>query len=183
MKTIACNAGITLVLFFAAGTALIAQDHHSPFDQIPGIRERAVILHVVSRIIEQNKEVSWNSENTSITMPGRPVGLQLVGSDVVVAVQFTPFLRPNGQHTLVAHGQIWVNIPGEGISFQTTMQTIPLEFGELIYFFPLGSIESNNDAQIEIQLLLEPLADGSDAWRRQNQQENTPGRGPRSNPR
>jgi hypothetical protein len=152
------------------GSALAAQE--TSLEQLPGLRERALIMRVVSRIVEQNQQVVWNSENTSITMPGRPVGLKLVGSDLVVAVQFTPFLSPGGgRHTLVAQGQIWINVPGEGMSFQATMQTIPLEFGELVYFFPLGSVRSQDEAQIEIQLVLEPYAGGDETRFRQGRPE------------
>ena len=144
------------VFFFSA--ALWAQE--SSLEEIPGLRERAVVVHIVSQIVEQNQQVVWDSENTRITLPGRPVGLKMVGANLVVAVQFTPYLRPNGRHLLVAQGQIWINIPDEGIRFHTTMQTIPLEFGEQVYFFPLGSIENKEDkdeAHIEIQLALEPF--------------------------
>ena len=41
-------------------------------------------------------------------------------------------------------------------SYHTTMQTIPLEFREQVYFFPLGSIKGENTPIIEIQLILEP---------------------------
>jgi len=142
------------ILFFTTGTILCAQE--APLEEQPGFRERAVVMHIVSRIVEQNQEVVWNSENTRVTIPGRPVGLRLVGSNVIVAVQFTPFLRPSGRSILVAQGQIWVNVPDEGISYHTTMQTIPLEFSEQIYFFPLGSIDTKDEAYIEIQLVLEP---------------------------
>jgi hypothetical protein len=88
------------------------------------------------------------------------VGLKLVGSNVVVQVQFTPY--PNfsapGNAVLVAQVQIWINIPDEGIRYQTTMQTIPLKYGEQIYFFPLGSMSTQDDARIEIQLELRPYA-------------------------
>jgi hypothetical protein len=124
--------------------------------ELPGIRERAMVMHIVSRIVEENQNVVWDSENMRVTIPGRPVGLKLLGEDLVVAVQFTPFLRPNGQLTLVAQGQIWKNVPNEGISYHTTMQTIPLEFREQVYFFPLGSVREQHEAHIEIQLVLEP---------------------------
>ena len=124
--------------------------------ELPGVRERAVVMHIVSRIVEQNQEVVWDSENTRVTLPGRPVGIRLVGSDLIVAVQFTPFLRPNGRLVLVAQGEIWMNVPNEGISYRTTMQTIPLEWRELVYFFPLGSVRAEDEARIEIQLTLEP---------------------------
>ena len=144
------------VISFAQETSL---------EELPGLRERAVIMHIISRIVEQNQEVVWDSENTRITIPGRPVGLKLLGSDLVVAVQFTPFLRESGRHILVAQGQIWINIPNEGISYHTTMQTIPLEFSEQVYFFPLGSVKAEDEARIEIQLVLEPFSEDASGRR------------------
>jgi hypothetical protein len=117
-------------------------------------------MHIVSRIVEENQNVVWNEENTQVTIPGRPVGVKLLGEDLVIAVQFTPFLGSNGKLTLVALGQIWKNVPNEGMSYQTTMQTIPMEFREQVYFFPLGSMKEPNEAHIEIQLVLEPYFEG-----------------------
>jgi len=153
----------------------------SSLEELPGLRERAVMMRMVSRIVEENVQV-WNSENSRPTIPGRPVGLKLVGENLVVAVQFTPFLRPQGQHILVAQAQVWVNVPGEGMRYHTTMQTIPIQFSEQVYFFPLGSMENNADpnsagtAQIEIQLVMEPYSGG------RRHQANRPGRGEENRP-
>ena len=146
------------IFLLAAWTSLGAQE--PSLEDLPGFRERAVLMRMVSQIVEQNKQIVWNSEIAKATIPGRPVGLKLVGSNLVVAVQFTPFLRANGRHILVAQGQIWVNVPDEGIRYYTTMQTIPLQFREQIYFFPLGSMETQDEAQIEIQLIMEPFWEG-----------------------
>ena len=154
----------TLVLLSFAFASLSAQEaatQETPLEELPGLRERAVVVRMISRIVEQNEEVVWNSETSSVTIPGRPVGLKLVGSNLVASIQFTPFLRPNGKHTLVTQGQIWINAPNEGISYHTTMQTIPLEFREQVYFFPLGSMEAQDEARIEIQLVLEPYSERS----------------------
>ncbi|MDR1900332.1 MAG: hypothetical protein LBQ55_10015 [Treponema sp.] len=149
------SLGILGVLFFAAGAAVMAQEP-SLEELLPGLKERAVILNITARVVENDQHEVWNSSNSKVTIPGRPVGLKLVGANVVVAVQFTPYLRRDGKNILVAQGQIWVDIPNEGVRYQTTMQTIPLEFGEQIYFFPLGSVNSPNGARIEIRLKLEP---------------------------
>jgi hypothetical protein len=126
----------------------------------PRLKEEAVVLDIIARVVEQNQEEVWNSSvNSKVTIPGRPVGLKLVGANIVVAVQFTPYLRRNGNNVLVAQGQIWVDVPNEGIRYQTTMQTIPLKFGEQIYFFPLGSVSSRDEAHIEIQLELHPYTE------------------------
>jgi len=148
-----------LVLFFAVRITPAAQE--ISLEEIPGLRERALVMHIVSRIIEQDQQVVWNAENTRVTIPGRPVGLKLVGSNLVVVVHFTPFLRANNQNVLVAQAQIWINVPNEGLRYHTTMQTIPLKLSEQIYFFPLGSIDTKDEAQIEIQVLLEPYTGSS----------------------
>lgn len=167
---IACLGGI---LFLAVQAVIFAQE--PSLEELPGLRERAVVMRIVSRIVEQNQQVVWYSENSKVTIPGRPVGLKLVSSNLVVAVQFTPFLRPEGRHMLVAQGQIWINIPNEGISYRTTIQTIPLNFSEQIYFFPLGSdaTETQDEARIEIQLMLEPYTGRTPSAETVNDSENT----------
>jgi len=162
IKTISKLALFWIIIFFGTLNTLAAQESDlEPFmEEHPELRERAVMMRMIARIVEQNQQEVWNSSNSRATMPGRPVGLRLVGSNLVVAVQFTPFLRPQGSHMLVAQGQIWINVPGEGMRYHTTMQTIPIEFGEHVYFFPLGSVKTQEEAQIEIQLLMEPYSEG-----------------------
>ncbi|MDR0526102.1 MAG: hypothetical protein LBG90_09580 [Spirochaetaceae bacterium] len=151
---------VSVFLVFAAGAK--AQEF-SLEELLPGLKERAVVLNIVARVVEKNQEEVWNSANSKVTIPGRPVGLKLVGANIVVAVQFTPYLREDGHNMLVAQGQIWIDVPNEGIRYQTTLQTIPLAFGELIYFFPLGSVslekgEKSGEARIEIQIQMHPYA-------------------------
>jgi hypothetical protein len=155
------------ILFLAVNTATSAQDL-SIDDIPPGLRNRAIIMDIVARVVEQDQKVVWNSENSKITIPGRPVGLTLVGANIIIAIQFTPFFRPSGNNFLVAQGQIWINNPDEGLSFHTTIQTIPMEFEELIYFFPLGSNDSEEEARIEIELVLYPYNAETVGMRRGN---------------
>jgi hypothetical protein len=153
------------LLFLAAG-AMASSQESSLEKMIPGLKEQAVILDIVARVIEQNQEEVWNSAvNSKVTIPGRPVSIKLIGENIVITAQFTPYLdlRNKGHNVLVAQGQIWVNIPDEGIRYQTTMQTIPLEYGEQIYFFPLGKVNARNEAWIEIQLELRPYSEDAAA--------------------
>lgn len=125
---------------------------------MPGLREQAVVINIVTRIEENSQEV-WNAASSKVTIPGKPVSIRLVGGNVVMAIQFTPYLRDKDQNILVAQGQIWLVVPNEGISYKTTMQTIPLKFGEQIYFFPLGSDGGRNSGIMtgdpHIELLIE----------------------------
>ncbi|MDR0512393.1 MAG: hypothetical protein LBG93_04755 [Treponema sp.] len=145
------------ILLFTVGTAISAQE--TLLEELPVLKDQAVVMRIVSRIVEQNEQVVWNSENSRVTLPGRPIGLKLVGTNMVVTVQFTPVLQPNDRHILVAQGQIWINIPGEGMRYHTMIQTIPLVFDQEVLFFPLGSMESRDEAFIEIQLVVRPYTE------------------------
>ena len=140
-------------------TAVFGQEF-SLENLLPGLRDRAIIMDIVARIVESDQIVVWYSENKKVTIPGRPVGIKLVGDNIVVAVQFTPYFRRRGNNFLVAQGQIWIDVPNKGVSYSTSMQTIPMEFGELIYFFPLGSTSTQQaEPRIEIELTLHPYAE------------------------
>jgi hypothetical protein len=126
---------------------------------LPGLRERAVVLEIISRVVDRNQQIVWNSVNSKVTFPGRPVRINMVGTNVVMTLQFTLFFRPGSpgnSNVLVAQGQIWVDVPDEGIRYQTTLQTIPIEVGEPIFFFPLGSPNSPEETRIELQLEIWP---------------------------
>jgi hypothetical protein len=118
-------------------------------------RGQALALDINARIIGQDQNVTWNESHRKITNHGQPVELKLVGANVVVVVKFTPYMRRN-QKFIVAQGQIWMDIPNQGIRYQTSMQTIPVEFGEAIYFFPLGAFAENDADRIEVMVTLHP---------------------------
>ncbi|MDR1985858.1 MAG: hypothetical protein LBP88_02660 [Treponema sp.] len=128
---------------------------------LPALKERAVVLDIIARVVEKTQQEVWHSFNSKVTIPGKPVSLKLVGTNILVVVQFTPYLRRDGNNLLVAQGQIWIDIPNQGIHYQTTIQSIPLEFGEQIYFFPLGSVNAQDEAHIEIQLVLHPYSENA----------------------
>jgi hypothetical protein len=163
-------------LFFTSGAFIYAQDEqtgtigstasidNANSEAVRGFRRRAVIVDIDARVLEDKQVVIWNETHRRVTIPGNPVGLKLVGANIVVAVQFTPYIRRSG-NVLVAQGQIWVNDPDKGMSYYTSIQTIPMEFGEPIYFFPLGSSSQPGaelrqaaalDASIEIIITVNP---------------------------
>jgi len=150
-----CLVGV--ICIFAA-SVLNAQDRRGENINMLGDtsgqgRRRAVVIDINARVLENEQVVIWNETHQKITIPGTPVELQLVGSNVAVKVQFTPFIRRHG-NVLVAQGQIWINNPDNRVSYYTSIQTIPMEFNEPIYFFPLG--QSEEASSIEIILTVNP---------------------------
>jgi hypothetical protein len=144
---------VSSILFFTAGAVLWAQTIE---DLLPSLQDRALVLDITVRVLEKDSQEIWNSSSSKVTIPGRAVGVKLVGSNVVVAINFTPYLTQEGNTILVAQGQIWVNVSEQGIQYKTTIQTIPITFGEQVYFLPLGSSPSDEDAYIELLLNLHP---------------------------
>ena len=155
-RRICLLAAILIFAFFN----VYAEEPQQPRGTGQGLRGRSLTMDISARIVEDGNVVVWNESHERITISGGPVSLKLVGSNVVVVVQFTPFIRRQGESVLVAQGQVWIEVPNEGIRFHTSIQTIPLEFNEPIVFFPLGNVQGNtvfeNNAYIEIVVTTRP---------------------------
>ena len=162
-----CLGLFSVFCLFIAAIPLNAQERRqlsSASESSP--RRQAITIEIVSRVLEEGQRVVWTETNRSISVPGVPVGIQLVGSNVVVTAQFTPYPRREGS-VLVAQGQIWIADEVNGVTYYTSMQTIPMEFGEPIYFYPLGSSEHLTPS-IEIMLTINPYEGDSSPRRRVN---------------
>jgi hypothetical protein len=129
----------------------------------PELRNRALVCTIEVRIVENENEVAWQSADSKVTISGRPVSLKLAGDNVVVALQFTPYIRFQSQSPpvgyLVVQGQIWVNKSDGGMYYQGVMQTIPVSMGEKISFLPLGPRKSRDESLIEIVFDVQPYSE------------------------
>lgn len=137
---------------FAVSIPVSAQNRQlsSSSGAVHGLRRQALVINIESRVLEDNKNVVWSEVNRKVSIPGVPIGIQLAGSNVVVATQFTPYIRRDG-NVLVAQGQIWIADPNAGGTYYTSIQTIPLEFDVPIYFYPLGS---SQDLSPSIEIII-----------------------------
>ncbi|MDR2343278.1 MAG: hypothetical protein LBD86_01955 [Spirochaetaceae bacterium] len=148
-----------VLLFFGAEISLNAQEGpHRPAPPHPGnsvavpMRNGAIMVRMVTRVLEKDGIEAWNSDTYKVTLPGHPVGLKIVGENVAVFVQFTPYPRRSGRGVLVAQGQIFTETPEGEVQCRTIMHTVPLEYDEQLFFFPLGPGKSDDEAHIEIQI-------------------------------
>jgi hypothetical protein len=165
-------AVLLTILFLTMNTAIAQEDETPRVSAPPGesstrnltprLRSRSVVMDIDARILE-NEQITWNETHQKITIPGRPVEIKLIGGNVVVVVRFT-FIQNHGnrQKLLVAQGQVWTADPGQGIRYQASVQTIPLEFDETICYFPLGSLKPGEGASsIEVMLTVNPYEDNN----------------------
>ncbi len=100
----------------------------------------------------QDKGQPWEAESSKYTVPGTPAPFKLVGSNVAVIVQITPFDRDDGKGvTLIAQGQVWVKPPEGGLSYHTTIESLSVDYGETVLFFPLG-LDANGKAPMRLEI-------------------------------
>jgi len=97
--------------------------------------KQTLILDIEAKALE-NEEVIWEQSNQKITIPGTPVGIRLVGSNIIVAVQFTPFIRRSGS-VMVAQGQIWISDPEKGVCYYTRFKQFQWSLTNLFISFRL----------------------------------------------
>jgi len=152
------NRSLCLFGVFFIFTASIHIEAQNQQMSASTVRRRSLVLDINARVLDDEQIVIWTETTQKITISGSPVGIQLVGSNIVLSVQFTPFIRRDGGNVLVAHGQIWINDPERGINYYTSIQTIPMEFNEPLYFFPLGASQQISSS-IEIMLTVNPYRD------------------------
>jgi hypothetical protein len=95
---------------------------------------------------------AWQAESVKYTVPGTPVPFKFIVANVVILVQVTPFSRPDDKGiVLVAQGQVWFKSPEGGLSYHTTIDTLSVEYGETVFFFPLG-LDSAGKAPIRLEI-------------------------------
>jgi len=112
---------------------------------------------VLGRAIE--KSSPWQADSAKYAVPGTPVPFKLVGSNLAVILQVTPFTNEDGKGvTLIAQGQVWIKPPDGGFSYHTTVDTLSVDYGETVLFFPLG-IGSSGKAALRLEISVLRAAD------------------------
>jgi hypothetical protein len=107
----------------------------------------------------KEKSPGWQAERVKYTVPGSPVPFKFVGDNIVVLVQVTPFSRQDGHGlVLVTQGQVWIKGKEGGISYHTTINTLSVDYGEKVFFFPLG-VDSAGKTPLRLEIAVLHAAD------------------------
>jgi hypothetical protein len=129
----------------------------------PGFRNRALSFTIVTRIFEKNDAGEWvevwRADSDKNTISGHPFSIKLAGTNIIIIAQFTPYIRGEGAGALVAQGQIWIENEQHDVHYQTTLSSIPIVFGEEIFYFPLGERSENSANFIEICIVMNPYTE------------------------
>lgn len=146
----------TLGLFYAG-----AQDNDLERffedEDLESLIDEALQLQITAKVLPPDEQPVWNSQSKKLTIPGRSVAVRLVGDNIRIDVVFTPYQEENGNLLLVAQGQVWFSeAPDAKTTYLTSIQSIPVSWGEKVLFFPLGfSSELSQASTFNIQLEVE----------------------------
>ena len=100
---------------------------------------------------EGTKEVSWG-ETLARTVPfAAPLDIRLVGKNVVALIQILPIEMRATLVNLIVQGQVWVKMPDNSLSFNTSVQSMSLPLGSRLYYYPLG-VDAKMGAPIAVEI-------------------------------
>ena len=124
------------------------------------ILKDALTVRIQAKLFQQVEDVVWQSSVEKLTIPGRAVTINMQNEQAKLSMHFTPYRKNQGGLILVAQSEIWLRVPAEGdqkekLRYFTSMRSIPLDYDEIIYFYPLGKLEDmDNPEQIHIEMAL-----------------------------
>jgi hypothetical protein len=126
-------------------------------EDLESLIDEALQLQITAKVLPPDQQPVWNSQSKKLTIPGRSVAVRLVGDNIRIDVVFTPYQEESGTLLLVAQGQVWFSeAPDSKTTYLTTIQSIPVSWGEKVLFFPLGfSSEFAEASTFNIQLEVE----------------------------
>jgi len=118
--------------------------------------DKALFVSIDAKIVSQDRSANWSFRAVKITIPGKPVLVQIKGKNITLNLVFTPYQQENEKQVLlVAQGQIWLKEAGTGeAKYLTTLKSIPVVLGEKIRFYPLGMGDTETfTIQLEIEII------------------------------
>ncbi len=109
-------------------------------EMLKTLMDEVLRINIVARILPSDERWDFNVEESRLTIPGRPVVVQFVGDNIIINAILTPYLKEDGRIILVAQGQVWITEPQaeKSVRYSSSFESLPISFGEKIFFFPLG---------------------------------------------
>jgi hypothetical protein len=119
-----------------------------------GLRDKALSVSICAYVAPVGQTPAWYSESARNTMPGVPVSVKLVGENLAILIQVTPYDEvQRGELVIVTQGQVWVKRSTGELSYHSTLDSATVGYGEKVLFFPLGR-SSQGSAPMRIEIVI-----------------------------
>lgn len=130
-------------------------------DPLEYLGERKMLVSLSTRVVEGGKTNHWSLDNTHIAAFGETIRLKMKGENLIILTSITPYLMKLDTILLVARGEIFISSPGRGIRYYNTVKSLPVRFGERIFFLPLGGSPGSRHKfyNIEMEISISPVAE------------------------
>ena len=134
------NRLLSLLLLLQSTVTATGQENGNVEDLLQALEDAALKINIVAFVLPPLEEPVFSSESSKMTLPGRPVVIQIKGENILINATLTPYLHEDGKIILVAQGQVWFTEASEEqpVTFLSSLKSIPTSFGEKVFFFPLG---------------------------------------------
>jgi hypothetical protein len=119
------------------------------------IRGEALAVSVRAMVSHPENKEPWQASERKYTVPGTPVSIKMMGSDVAVVVSMTPYRTKDGSLFMIAQGQVWFRDSDGIVRYRSTVDTVGVNFGEKLLFYPFG-VYANGEAPLRIELMVDP---------------------------
>ena len=119
------------------------------------IRGEALAVSVKAMVSHQDNQEPWQATERKYTVPGTPVSIKMMGSDVAVVVSLTPYRTKDGSLFMIAQGQVWFRDAEGTVRYRSTVDTVGVHFGEKLLFYPFG-VYADGKAPLRIELVVDP---------------------------
>ncbi len=134
------NRLLSVLLLLQSSLLVTGQEYGEIEGLLEALEEEALRINITALVLPPLAEPVLRSESSKLTLPGRPVLIQIKGENILINATLTPYLHENGKIILVAQGQVWFTEASEErpVKFLSSFKSIPTAFGEKVFFFPLG---------------------------------------------
>ncbi len=130
------NLFLITVLFLFCLLPVLSADEISELLEL--MKENVYSVHIVGRMYQGGEVSTWTMEVSKYTISGRKVTVKLQGESLQIIAEITPYVDKEGV-LLLAQGQVWATSGGQKkVHYTSTMKSLPVQFGDKVYFYPLG---------------------------------------------
>jgi hypothetical protein len=112
---------------------------------------KQVRLVIETRVLDGNKAIAWSDRKKVATSVNTPVGFNFNTANLILQTKFTVTSKDNAL-ILIAEGLVKLTDSGGKTQIQASVKTIPIQPGESVLFYPLGSKDKLPGIEIEILL-------------------------------